>query len=192
MTFNYISQFSNSRVGFYALGVVVFIIQGCASGGYDSYSSGPRKKTTYSHTGGSAENEKFSVKITPKSRYSFAGPSEFNISIQNKTDSTLEIDWNRTLFLDNGQSRGTFMFEGIKYNDKNSQKAPDIIGPNSSFRKWIVPSANVSFSSSWSHGRLLGYSRSSGKYGVSLSVKVDGKEVRQSVELTITKSETYE
>lgn len=186
-------QLSSNRTGLYALGLVVFIILGCASGGYEN--SGPRKRTTYNHSGGTTENEYCSIKIKPTGSYGMQfGPEAFVISIQNKTDSTLEIDWNRTLFLDNGQSRGTFMFEGVKFSDRNAQKAPDIVGPNGSFKKSIWPNTNVYYSSGigWSHKNMLGYSGRTGKYGVSLSVKVDGKEIRQQVELTITKSTTFQ
>ncbi len=195
MKFHIKTQINSIKVGLYVLGLAVFIFQGCFSDG--SYTnSGPKTRTTYGHTGGFAENDYCSLVIKPTSRYGLSfGPEAFIISVQNKTDSTLEIDWNRTLFLDNGQSRGTFMFEGIKYADRNSQKAPDIIGPNSSFKKSIWPNGLVSPPSrygSWSHNSILGYDVDTGTYGVSLAVKVDGKEIRQSVELTITRSETYE
>jgi hypothetical protein len=180
------------KSGLYALGISVLIILGCAS----CASSGPREVSSYSFAGGVYENESFSVKVLPTGSLGMwkkYGPEAFALQVENKTDSTLEIDWNRTLFMDNGQSRGGFMFEGIKYNDRNAAKSPDIVGPNSIFRKSIWPNVLVQrFTSSWSHFSFGWDKGDQGKYGVSLSVKKDGKEVRALVEGTLTKTTSFE
>ena len=82
-------------------------------------------------------NEFFTAEITPMQ--GLYGYDSFALDIQGKTDSNIEIDWNKTLFISNGHTNGSFMFEGIVYKDRNNPKTPDIIFGKSRFVKRIWP-----------------------------------------------------
>ncbi|MBW2078236.1 MAG: hypothetical protein JRI71_11935 [Deltaproteobacteria bacterium] len=98
----------------------------------------------------------------------------FKLFIFNKTKQELELDWNRTYFIANGQTSGGFMFEGIMYKDRNNPKPPDIIFPKKLYVKAIMPNNLVEYKKGWDHKSM-----GSGEYGVLLSIKVDEKEVRE-------------
>lgn len=67
------------------------------------------------------------------------GCDRLALVIRNKTNSNLEVNWNKTLFITNGQTSGGFIFEGVVYKDRNNQKAPDIVFANGSMTKTIWP-----------------------------------------------------
>ena len=126
-------------------------------------------------------NEFYDAYITPifSKKYSGAeGYIGFELAIENKGDEDLELDWNRTLFIQHGRTNGGFMFEGVVYRDRNNPKPPDIIFSGSRFSKQILPSNLVYFSrgssGGWRH-KFMG----TGACGISLSIKVDGREVRE-------------
>ena len=97
------------------------------------------------------------------------------ITIDNKSNKTLEINWNRTLFIDNGQTRGGFMFEGIMYIKRHETRQPDLVFPQQTFSKQLFPVINVARDDegNWIHNELK-----QGEYGVSLLFTVDGQEMR--------------
>jgi hypothetical protein len=104
--------------------------------------------------------------------------SAFLLRVENKTLKDLELDWNKTLFIENGKTNGGFMFEGIVYKDRNNPKPPDIIFGNSIFEKVIFPNNLVFFLSDmrprWGHTPFH-----LGENGVYLTIKVDGREINQ-------------
>ena len=52
----------------------------------------------------------------------------FRLTLSNKTDKNLAIDWNKTRYIHNGRTRGGFVFKGIKPEDvKNSTIPSDTI-----------------------------------------------------------------
>lgn len=130
------------------------------------------------------ENSNLSFKITPTSPTMSAGFSAFILEIQNKTDRDMEIDWNKTSFMKNNQTNGTFMFQGVVFKDRNNPKSNDIIFANSNFTKTIFPNNFVNFDSfnGWSH------------YGTGLGIQgayvviIDNKEtIKQKVLVNVEK-----
>jgi len=168
----------------------------------------PRYFCRYDTTQGrmSAENEYFKATIIPAEprEYAYEGnyptgiittPGEnsgyilkkaytaFILTIVNKTSQDLELDWNKTLYIYNGETKGGFMFEGIVYKDRNNPKPPDIIFANSTFTKVIFPNSNVQFTSwGWEHIPLP-----LGENGIYLVVKVGEKEIKEKLNLVLSR-----
>lgn len=119
------------------------------------------------------KNEYYDAKFMPLcDEYGCKG---FNLTIRNKTFNSIELDWNKTLFIHNGQTSGSFMFEGVLYMDRNNNKPPDIIFGKAALKKTIMPNNLVDYADGqyggWYHNNMVG------ECGVYLTVKVDGQEV---------------
>jgi hypothetical protein len=130
-----------------------------------------------------ATNAAFVARLEPICRNTCSG---FVLVIENKTDKDLEIDWNRTLFLDNGTTRGGFMFEGVVFRDRNNPKPPDIVFEKNRFSKMIWPNNLVEFTS----GRYGGWSHNDlplGTVGVYLTVRQGQNELRERLTVTLSR-----
>ncbi len=132
-------------------------------------------------------NEYFNADITPICHTASYGYQEFRLSIQNKTDKNIEVNWNKTLYMAGGQTSGGFMFEGVMYINRDNPKPPDIVFAHSSFSKTIWPCHLVHLSSG-QYGGWFNGPMPEGENGVYLSVTVDGKEVTE--RLTVNLSAT--
>lgn len=130
------------------------------------------------------DNEFISASIHPICR-GWAGCEAFLLRIVNKTDKDIEVNWNKTLYIRNGQTSGGFMFEGVTYADRNNNKPPDVVFKKSSFTKTISPSNLIRFDpgarGGWRHIAM-----SNGSHGLYLTVLVDGNEITQRAEITIS------
>lgn len=127
-------------------------------------------------------NKDLEIELTPTGKSYIAGYSAFILNIKNNTNRDMELDWNKTNFIKDGNTSGTFMFEGVVYKDRNAPKANDIIFANSNFSKTIYPNNFVTFDSyGWAHtGTGLG------TQGAYLSI-VDGKDtIKQKVLINIS------
>lgn len=130
------------------------------------------------------DKELYTVTVAPGCRD--FGCKAFALTLMNKTDKNLEIDWNKTLFITRGQTSGGFMFEGVVYKDRQNPKPPDIVFPGSTLGKVLWPNNLVNFSggrygTGWEH-----QSMSPGETGVYLTVVVDGKEMNEKLTTTLT------
>lgn len=139
------------------------------------YRASPRTQTS--------SNNYFITKISPMCTYLCTA---FSLTIENKTNKNIEIDWNKTLYILNGRTSGGFMFEGIVFRDRNNPKPPDIVFANKSFTKTIYPNNLVSFTSGrgggWEHDGMP-----SGENGVYLTVKIGNEEISEKITLYISK-----
>lgn len=64
----------------------------------------------------------------------------FRLTVTNKTDKNLEIDWNKTRYVHNGRTRGVFVFKGIIPKDiKNLTIPSDTIPAENTYSKVISP-----------------------------------------------------
>jgi hypothetical protein len=82
------------------------------------------------------------------------GCRSFKLTVTNKTNGPIAIDWSRTQFIQGTQTRGTFMFEGVRYVDRNAPLAPAIVLPMSTYEQVIFPSIlidNPSAETGWKH-----------------------------------------
>lgn len=129
-----------------------------------------------------AGNESVSMELRVKPDW--PGPKAFTLTVVNATDRNVELNWNKTLYVREGQTSGGFMFEGIVYAERNNSKPPDIIFPRSALTKTIWPTTLTSYQP----GRHWGWHNevmSVGMNGAYVTVVVDGKEVGERLELRL-------
>ena len=120
----------------------------------------------------------------------------FLLTVSNKSDKDLEIDWNRTRYIYNGKLYGGFAFEGIRPEDiKNSTIPSTIILKGSRFSKEIAPIKLIAFVPL--RDKRLGPDHSgispgplpAGENGIFLVIRQNGKEVREKIALNIVSEE---
>lgn len=156
---------------------IAFFMTGCVT-------PGPKYTWKIEPYKQSVENEYFSASISPTAFDNiWDGYTAFDLTIKNKTSEDIELDWNKTMYIENGQTQGGFMFEGVVYKDRNSPKQPNIIFAGTEFRKTIWPNNLVDFL----YGRWRNYSFPSGQNGVYLIIKVKDKEVKEKILLDMSK-----
>lgn len=99
----------------------------------------------------------------------------FEVTLNNTTEETLEIDWNRSYYINNSKPDGGLYFDGIIVAQRNSPRSPDIILPKSSFQKALVPNNSLELSlfplAHWKTKTFQGDS-----HGVYLTLKSGAKE----------------
>lgn len=149
-------------------------------------SGGPRYVYKWTPTIQTSANDFFVAKISPICPNSCRA---FSLTVENKTDKDIEIDWNRTLYISNGRTSGGFMFEGVVYRDRNNPKPPDIIFAKSSFTKEIMPNNLVDFSTSQYSGGWRHEQMPTGENGVYLTIKVGGEEIKEKLTINITREQ---
>jgi hypothetical protein len=108
------------------------------------------------------------------------GCSGFNLFLENKTNKDLEIDWSRTFYLNQGKESGGFVFEGIILRDKNLRSPPEIVVAHGVLSKRITPESLVYHDIGWKY-RTMG----PGDHGILLTVKADGREIRERLNLNL-------
>lgn len=156
--------------------VMIVSLSGCFSKTRPQWKSEPDMATV--------ENEQYIVRLIPNFRWA---ADAFILSIVNKTDKNIEINWGKTLFISGGQTSGGFMFEGVSYRDRNNPNPADIIFGNSTFTKTIYPITLSAWEKGWDwtiHESIL-----EGDYGAYVTLLVDGKEVGERLFLRIFKTE---
>jgi len=141
------------------------------------------------------ENDAYEVTLEPIRQESafFVG---FKIVVKNKTDKTLEIDWNKTQYMYAGKPSGVFIFRGIDPAMlKNKTVPPDIIPPKGILSKEIAPVTTVAWTplkeSSPSGKSLINPGiLPNGRNGVLLAASLQGKEIPQQVTVDIIEEMT--
>ena len=139
-------------------------------------------------------NDFFDAEFTPQRQEDQNYFSTFRLTITNKTDKDMQIDWVKTRYVYKGQARGGFGFEGI--NEKNiNNPPPDTVSPGQTFSKAIWPVT------------LIGYRRITeitkpgdpvfslgvlpeGENGILLIVNQAGKEIREKITLNLAVTQT--
>jgi len=155
------------------LTVLLLLISGCVR--YVWKSDPPNR---------SIENEYFTAEISPYPCHNSIC-SAFRLTVKNKTNKNLELNWNKTLYIVHGQTSGGFMLEGVVFKDRNNPKSSDIIFPGGELSKTIWPNNLVEFSSRY--GWLNG-SMPTGENGIYLTVAIDGKEISEKITVTLSKT----
>ncbi len=122
----------------------------------------------------------------------------FRLTVKNRTEKNLEIDWNKTRYIYNGRTHGGFVFRGIKPEDiKNLTIPSDIVPVGKTFSKEIAPAKLVAWAPY--RDRSVGKNESGispgiipdGENGINLVVRYNGKEVREQITLTIVSKEAH-
>lgn len=112
------------------------------------------------------------------------GCKSFTLRVENNTDGPLAIDWSKTQFIDHDQTRGVFMFEGVRYMDKNQMQAPAIVLPKGKYEQELFPAilvANPTSETSWQHQSLA-----AGSQGLAITIDVDGATFFETVVFDLT------
>lgn len=145
-------------------------------------SGGPRYATKPSEKVISASNDVVDVLLTPACSGDCTG---FLLFVKNKTNSDIEIDWNKTMFITRGTTSGGFMFEGIIYAQRSAPKNPDVVFSKGSFTKMIYPVNLVEYTSGkyggWSHAGMP-----NGETGVYLVTKIGSQENKLKITTNLT------
>lgn len=151
-------------------------------------SGGPRYVYRVSPTMQISTNDFFVAKISPLCPN---GCKAFSLTIENKTDKDMELDWNKTLYISNGKTSGGFMFEGVVYKDRNNPKPPDIIFAKSTFSKTIWPN-NLVYFSSGKYGKWRNEDMPTGENGVYLTVKVGSQEIKEKITINLIREQVQQ
>ena len=126
-----------------------------------------------------ASNEYYAATISPI--YIFNGYKGFLLYVHNKSPDDIDIDWENTFYIYNGKKEGGFLFEGMRSGDKI--KTPSIIS-GTMFSKEIFPKKLAEFSTVAMS--TIYNPMNPGENGVRLSVKVNGKEVTETLTMNIS------
>ncbi len=158
----------------------IFFLAGC--GCHRSWFSKPAIQTS--------DNGYYAIQLEPikDERRCFAS---FRLTVSNKTMENLEIDWNKTLYLQNGRTKGRFSFSSL--NSKNiDNPPPDVIRPGTSLSKKIWPirlngqvsseNHNVSFDQK---AAVRGHIPE-GENGIYLVARQNAVEVQEKITVKIT------
>ena len=121
--------------------------------------------------------------------------SMFSLSITNKTNEELRIDWNKTRYVFNGEPSGPFVFRGVDpATVKALQIPPDSIPAGGRFTKEIAPFRLIAWTPVRDDGRFTDRGSlinagaiPAGKNGIRLVVFMDGKEMSETMTVTITR-----
>lgn len=135
----------------------------------------------------SVQNDYYKAKFEPvKHDKNFF--DSFSLVITNKTDKKMEIDWNKTRYILNGRVYDIFVFEGVT--PENVHDLPsDIVLAGGTLIKEISPLNLVGWkplkhrnmgASSFTRGPIP-----AGENGIHLTVRQNGKEVREKITLNI-------
>jgi len=173
------------RIGIlFTIGLALTISTGCAPA--KVWISSPEIQT--------AGNSYYEARLEPVTgKHNFF--VSFHLTVTNKSDNNLKINWNKTRYIHDGRRYGVFVFKGIKPEDiKNLTIPPDIIPAGDTFSKVISPykllaRAPIRDSSKGkAESSIMPGIMPNGKNGILLVVRQNGKEVVEQMSVSIVES----
>lgn len=158
---------------------MVFILTGCVS------STAPKHSTIQQTSNfNNIDITLDIISMTKLNKY-----NGFSLTVVNNNNFDVEINWDRTFYLRNGEARGNFMFEDTQHDQRYLSKTPDLISSGPTFRKKFYPNALVKRERGYSNVHWWKhYPFTPGKHGVSLSLWANGKEMRKVLEIEMKKN----
>ncbi|MBA4366848.1 MAG: hypothetical protein C0403_04340 [Desulfobacterium sp.] len=115
------------------------------------------------------ENEYYYLSITPLSANE--RHCGFRLILKNKTTKTMILDWNKTYYIHNNERKGSFVFDGVDYENRNNSKRPEKIRAWDIFIKTIWPTVLASGErNQWTQMPM-----EPGRQGVEVTIVLDGK-----------------
>ena len=167
--------------------ILLFVLTGCTPMPMKTWTSSPEIQTT--------GNQYYEAKLEPvKNDYAFF--EMFRLTVENKTDNNLKIDWNTTRDIFNDRARGVFVFKGIDPEDiKNLTIPADTVPPGAKFAKEIAPAKLVAFAPLRDRTESAAKSGFSpgvipeGKNGIYLVIRTPEQEMRDNLTLNIESKE---
>jgi len=141
-------------------------------------------------------NPNFEVQFEPL-KQGFNSFVAFRLTVKNKTNNQLEIDWNKTRYLYSGRQRGIYVFRGINPESIKQQTiAPDIVAPQAVFTKVIAPQKLIAYVPMKDQDKLAvdesafsGGPVPTGQSGILLVVRKDGEDIKERLTVDITEVE---
>jgi hypothetical protein len=111
--------------------------------------------------------------------------NNFTLVVLNKNIQNIEINWNKSFYIENRQTNGGFLYGGITYLLRNAPKQNDIVFSNRNFSRVIYPINLTEFSSgNWQHNQFP-----LGEIGIYLTLVIDKKEVEYKLVNQLKKKE---
>ena len=167
--------------------ILLFVLTGCTPMPMKTWTSSPVKQT--------AQNPYYEVRFEPlKQNNNFF--EMFRLTVINKSDKNLTIDWNKTRYIFNGRTRGVFVFKGINPEDiKNLTIPADTVPPRAKFSKEIAPAKLVAFAPIGDRSISAAKSGFSpgvipeGENGMYLVIRTPEQEMRENITLNIESKE---
>lgn len=166
------------NVGLTLFFFLVFVM-GCAPGPTITWKSSPEIQKTSSDC--------CEVQLEPV--ISGKGPffDAFRLMVTNRTAKDLEIDWNRTRYVESGIRHGGFVWQGIDPKQvRDASVPPDIIPPGNTFSRVIFPHKKLAYAPGYQRGwKLQGGLIPEGENGIDLVVKQNGKVLKHRITVRI-------
>ena len=168
---------------FYAL-LCVFVLFGCTTA--PTKWSDPRKAAAIARP-------QFNASIVPDytswngtKMVEYRGFTTLVLTVENKTDADIEIDWNRTQFIHNGATNGGFYYQGIIVANRDAPRRNETIIGNRTFRRNLSPSAMAFWfcldpRACWWEPNFLPF----GENGILLTLMINGQRVQEKMNLTV-------
>ena len=116
--------------------LMAFLMAACVTEKTKSWTSIPPTRQV--------QNADFSAQLTPLKRDK-ANFVSFRLSIDNRTNQPLKIDWNQTRYLCDGKSYGPVVFPGIDPATIKKSIPPAVISAGGTFTREIFPLKLVAF-----------------------------------------------
>lgn len=168
------------------IGIALIIGPGCA----------PSKKVWVSNpVFQTAHNPYYNARIEPLTRERDFFVS-FRLTVSNKMDKNIEIDWNKTRYIHNGRTLGGFVFKEIKPEDvKNATIPPDTILAGGFFSREIMPYKLLARAPIRVRGKGINESGiqpgilPNGENGILLVVRQNSKQFIEKITLNIEEKE---
>jgi hypothetical protein len=139
----------------------------------------------------------YEVKLEPLKAEGYDYYNRFRYQFTNKTSGDLVIDWEQTYYLRNGKRYGNFGWEGLSFEQLRDVKdEPEItIGPGKIDKIDIFPikligwrEEGVRMKATTPEAGFTLTSLPEGENGISIAVLKDGKLLRKSIIVNITKN----
>jgi len=165
----------------------IFAFAGCASVPEVVWTSDPSIQ--------SVNTDKYSIRFEPiKESGNFF--EFFRLTIVNKSNQNILLDWNNTLYLHQGRENGKFGFAGIDPQAvQEGTVPPDTITPGDTLSRNIVPLKLIAFAPLSARNMkdrgagIGGGIIPAGKNGARLAMDLDGRKINREIALQITQTE---
>ena len=161
------------------LSLLLVFVASCAPSPTLRWTSAPEIQT--------ARNEYCDAQLEPVT--SGKGPffDSFRLVVTNRTDKDLEIDWNRTRYVESGIRHGGFVWEGIDPKQvRDASVPPDMISPGSTLSRVIFPHRKIAYAPGYQRGwTLQGGLIPEGENGIDLVVKQNSRVIRHRITVRI-------
>jgi hypothetical protein len=111
----------------------------------------------------------------------------FHLVVTNRTDEDMQIDWNRTRYVESGLRHGGFVWQGINPDQVRDASVPaDIVSSGSTFSRILFPHNRLAYAPGYQRGwKLQGGLIPEGENGIDLVVTQNGKVIRHRITVRI-------